>query len=150
MSIHYFAYGSNMNPERMKKRKAFFTSRIFAKLDKYRLEFNKTYSEYPGRGAANIIPDDDRVVEGVLYETTDEGIKRLDRFEGYPVGYRREEVSVELSGGESVNAVVYIANDDQVADGLKPSKEYMGHLLAGKDLLSKEYVSFLESFETLD
>lgn len=39
--MKYFAYGSNMNKDRMKERKINFTSRQFAKLLCYKLVFNK-------------------------------------------------------------------------------------------------------------
>ncbi len=150
MTVYYFAYGSNMNPDRMNKRKAYFTNRLFAKLDKYRIEFNKTSTANPNEGFTNIIPDDDSIVEGALYEVEWESIERLDYFEGYPDAYRREEVCVTTSDGEKQKAITYIANDNQTSDGLKPSREYLNHLLRGKDLLSEEYYSLLEEVETFD
>lgn len=35
----YFAFGSNMNPERMRERKAFFTERVGARLFDYKMTF---------------------------------------------------------------------------------------------------------------
>ena len=150
MTYYYFAYGSNMDPDRMNLRKAYFSNRMFAKLDNYRLVFNKTSIANPGEGFANIIPDDGSEVEGALYRLKWESIERLDYFEGYPDGYRREEIWVTSSDGKKHKAITYIANDNQTKDGLKPSREYLSHLLRGKDLLSEEYYSKLEKVETFD
>ncbi|GAI64849.1 unnamed protein product, partial [marine sediment metagenome] len=37
-----------------------------------------------------------------------------------------------------------------VRDGLKPCQDYLNHLLAGKDILSKDYFEWLQGTETLD
>ena len=150
MKIYYFAYGSNMNPQRMIVREAFFTERISARLHDYKLIFNFRRSQNPTESAANVIPDLGNCVEGALYLTDEKAISRLDVFEGYPVHYRRDEVTVVTEDGREINAFVYIANDDKTADGLKPSKEYLGHLLAGQDLLSEDYFNNLQKTETLD
>lgn len=150
MKIFYFAYGSNMNPQRMIVREAFFTERIGAKLPDYKLVFNFRRSRSPGESAANIVPDQGNYVEGALYLTNEEAISKLDGYEGYPDHYRREEVIVITKDGCKIKAIVYIANDDKTADGLKPSREYLGHLLAGQDLLSEDYFHSLEKTETLD
>jgi len=43
--MKYFAYGSNMNKDRMTERGINFTSRQFAKLADYKLVFNKKASK---------------------------------------------------------------------------------------------------------
>jgi gamma-glutamylcyclotransferase (GGCT)/AIG2-like uncharacterized protein YtfP len=139
-----------MNPDRMNKRKAYFANRQFAKLDGYRIAFNKTSAANPVEGFANIIPDDDSTVEGALYKVEFQSVERLDYFEGYPDAYRREEVWVTTSDGGKHKAITYIANDNQTSDSLKPSREYLNHLLRGRDLLSAEYCSLLEKTDTFD
>ena len=131
-------------------RKAYFANRQFARLDGYRLVFNKTSAANPDEGFANINPDDDSAVEGALYKVEFQSIERLDYFEGYPNAYRREEVWVTTSDGWKHKAITYIANENQTANGLKPSREYLNNLLRGKDLLSAEYYSQLENVETFD
>lgn len=150
MKIFYFAYGSNMNPQRMIVREAFFTERVGAKLPGYKLVFNFRRSRNPGESAANIVPDPGDCVEGALYLTDEDALSKLDVFEGCPNHYRREEVTVVTKDGREIKALVYIANDDKTADGLKPSKEYLGHLLAGQDLLSENYYNNLQNTQTLD
>ena len=148
--MRYFAYGSNMNPERMIERGVSFTSRERAVLEGWRLKFNKVSSINAREGYANIERDDNSVVEGILYTIEDKDIEKLDTFEGYPKHYNRVVLKVKKDNGEEVEALVYIANPDKVKDGLKPSKEYLNHLLRGCDLLSENYCNMLRNWETLD
>jgi len=148
--MRYFAYGSNMNAERMRERGVRFCRRERAILEGYRLVFNKIASRDRKEGYANIVKDKDSHVEGVLYEIVDEDIQKLDRYEGYPCHYDRQKLKVKLAGGETVEAVVYIANEKMTAEGLKPTKEYLNHLLKGRDILSKEYCEKLRNTETID
>ncbi|MEM2057119.1 MAG: gamma-glutamylcyclotransferase family protein [Thermoproteota archaeon] len=146
----YFAYGSYMNPDRMKERGVRFYKRIHAVLEGYRLEFNKLSSRNPMEGYANIIPNMSEKVEGILYEIEEEGLKMLDRCEGYPQHYCRMKVTVKLDDGREIVAVTYIARPEKCRIGLKPTKEYLNHLLKGADLLSEEYYEKLSKVETLD
>ena len=148
--MRYFAYGSNMNPERMTERGVSFTSRERAVLKGWRLKFNKVSSINAREGYANIERDDNSVVEGILYTIDDKDIEKLDTYEGYPKHYNRVVLKVKKDNGEEVEALVYIANPDKVKDGLKPSKEYLNHLLRGCDLLSENYCNMLRNWETLD
>jgi len=148
--MRYFAYGSNMDPDRMRERGVNFLKREHAILEGWRLEFNKVSSRNPDEGYANIVKDENSVVEGILYEINDSDLKILDRYEGYPNHYERIKVVVRMANGENVEAVTYIAKPDKVKDGLKPSREYLNHLLKGCDLLSEEYCRKLRRWETLD
>jgi cation transport regulator ChaC len=148
--MKYFAYGSNMDCDRLRERGVRFSRREKAVLEWYRLVFNKRSTRNPGEGYANIVKDEGGVVEGILYEIADKDIERLDRFEGYPHHYDRRKVEVRLQSGEVVDAVAYIANRKMTAEGLKPSRGYLNHLLKGCDLLSKEYCEKLRNTPTLD
>ena len=121
-----------------------------AVLEGYRLVFNKRSTRNPREGYANIVKDESSVVEGILYEIAEEDIERLDRYEGYPYHYYREKVRVRLPNGDTVEATVYIARQEMTAEGLKPTREYLNHLLKGCDLLSKEYCEKLRNTSTLD
>ena len=148
--MRYFAYGSNMNPRRMRQRGIRFSGRKRAILEGWRLEFNKVASRNPEEGYANIVEDEKGVVEGVLYEIPDPDIYKLDKYEGYPDHYIRIGVTVKLENGREVEAVTYVARGDKVRSGLRPSREYIRHLLRGSDLLSEEYREKLKSWKTLD
>jgi len=148
--MRYFAYGSNMDPEWMRKRGINFSKREHAILEGWRLAFNKIASRNPKEGFSNIVKDERCFVEGILYTIQESDIKKLDRYEGYPNHYERIKVRVKLNRGEEVEATTYVAKFDKVREGLKPSKEYLKHLLKGCDLLSEEYCERLRRWETLD
>ena len=148
--MNYFAYGSNMDRESMEKRGVTIFSMQRARLEGFRLAFNKVASRRENEGYANIAKDPDGIVEGILYEIRDSDISKLDEFEGYPNHYDRINVTVKLNNGQEVCAVTYVANPDKTCDGLKPSRGYMDHLLAAKDYLSPEYFEKLKATETVD
>ena len=147
--MRYFAYGSNMDPDHMRIRGVMFSKREHAFLDGWRLVFNKT-SCRPGEGYANIEKDIDSTVEGILYEIEDADIGKLDEYEDYPEDYDRIYLKVRLDDGAVIEAFAYIAQPDRVKDGLRPTREYLSHLLKGCDLLSEQYCLMLMSQEACD
>jgi cation transport regulator ChaC len=147
--VYYFAYGSNMNPERMKERGAYFTRRHKHSLRGYSLKFNKTSVKKPEIGCANIVPDDRGIVEGVVYRITVQGLYNLDKFEGYPVHYDRITLVIDIAGSQET-VKTYIAMPGKTKEGLRPAKSYMEHLLKAKYYLSEEYYEFLENLKTID
>lgn len=146
----YFAYGSNMNPERMKLRGINYSQRKPATLKAWKLKFNKAASKNPEEGYANIVLNVNGTVEGILYEIDDPDLSKLDKYEGYPDHYCRILVKVLLNDGQKVEAITYVANSNKIRNGLRPSKEYLSHLLKGCDLLSEKYCKRLKEWETLD
>lgn len=150
-NTYYFAYGSNLNIERLKNRKVSFHSALPGVLNDYKLVFNKIASKnHKLERYANIIEAKNSIVEGVLYQITIDSLKELDKHEGFPNHYNRYEKEILIkSTGEIVKAWVYIANQDKTASG-KPSRDYLENILAGKDNLSPEYFQKLTLIETLD
>ncbi len=152
----YFAYGSNMDISELKRYGVRVDSARGkqADLPGYVLKFNKSATgekAKSGEGKGNIEPDPDGVVEGILWEVRPKDMSKLARKEGARIGhYRRMRVRVHLADGTEEEAVTYIANPSMTKEGLKPTKEYLGHYLKGKDLLSEKYYRWLESIETLD
>lgn len=140
---YYFAYGSNMNPDRVVKRQMAFHSAASGSLSHYRLAFNKRSVKYPGAASANVVPHDGAITEGVVYRlTVPAQIEMMDPYEGYPRRYDRLALPIRTEV-EEVLAWVYIANRDYVTEGLNPAKWYLDHLLAGRDYLSHGYYSEL-------
>jgi gamma-glutamylcyclotransferase (GGCT)/AIG2-like uncharacterized protein YtfP len=89
-------------------------------------------------------------VHGTLNAMPAAGLKVLDHYEGV-VGrhYERRNVSVvRADTGATVEAVTYVAV--KTGAGLKPTREYLGHLLAGRDLLPADYFERLKATPTLD
>lgn len=136
---HYFAYGSNMNPDRVRQRKMSFESAASGHLFDYSLRFNKRSVKYPGTAAANVMVSAKGVTEGVLYRLVEPvQIEMMDPYEGYPVRYTRIALPIVTKAGV-VEAWVYIANEDHVTEGLVPARWYLNHLLAGRDYLTASY-----------
>ena len=126
--VHYFAYGSNMNPERVTARGIEYSEILSGHLFGYELVFNK-YSNKREGSAANIARRANEVTEGVLYLLADaEQITKMDPFEGFPIHYTRKQLSI-VTDSESVNAWVYIANRTFVKENLLPPRWYLNHLL---------------------
>jgi len=101
-TVLYFAYGSNMKSDRLKKRVPSAAPKGIAYLPKRRLAFNKISTD--GSGKANVVDDPKSVVWGVLYEIKKQEMDRLDKDEA---GYQRMTVNVKTD--KSVNAVTYIS-----------------------------------------
>ena len=143
--MKYFAYGSNMDKDRMASRNINFTSRQFAILEGYNLLFNKKSKEGV---AANIEKSDTDFIEGILYEFPDEEILILDKYEGYPREYNRIKITVKDINENLIEVVIYIAQPDKIVNGLHPTKEYINFLLAGKDILSPQYIDKIKKIKT--
>ena len=151
LTVHYyFAYGSNMNSDRVRQRKMSFESASSGRLLDYSLRFNKRSVKYPGAAAANVVASAKGVTEGVVYRLADPvQIEMMDPYEGYPVLYRRTALPIVTKAGV-VDAWVYIANEDYVAEGLAPAQWYLNHLLAGRGYLSNSYFESLSQTKCLD
>lgn len=151
----YFAYGSNMDIDEVKKEDVTFITRQAARLEGYRLAFNKRSKKWATAageptGAANVVPAPGEAVEGVLYGIDEDGILKLDVREGVATGqYERKEVTVRIAEGD-VTAWTYTACADKVDDALKPKREYLERLLKGADLLSESYLESLKGTPTFD
>ena len=143
--IEYFAFGSNMNPARMKDRLSWEPQRRIAILSDYQLIFDKVSND---GGKANIRPLEGSIVEGILYLLNEKDLVKLDGFEGVAAGhYVRELIQVKTETEDSLAAMTYIALKTGLE--LPPTREYLDHLLAGKDLLSSQYIEKLSQIYTL-
>ena len=134
----------------MTKKRVEFTSRSRGTLNGYRLHFNKKAlrERLPDDiGFANINDDPSGTVEGVVYDIVDEHLPRLDESERYPDHYIRISVMVETEDGMT-ECQTYQAKSDKIADGLVPSRNYLNHILAARDFLSRQYFDALDQSQT--
>jgi gamma-glutamylcyclotransferase len=137
----YFAYGSNMDPEQMDHRGLAWDRAEGASLSGHRLVFD---FDARGRwlgGAADIVPDPDGTVEGVLYHLVGD-IAQMDPWER---GYHRVEVEVVgLDKGALLPTWTYVV----VSKGqpMTPSEVYVDQMLEGARRfdLSRGYMEMLE------
>jgi cation transport regulator ChaC len=142
----YFAYGSNMNPERVRQRGLQIQHVERATLAGYRLSFDKHAADHAGAGHACLCWQPDGVVEGVLYWLVDaEQINRMDVFERTPINYSRDIVEVETTAGP-LASWTYFANPAVLRPGLRPPRAYLAHLLAGRSYLSPGYFERLSGW----
>lgn len=167
----YFAYGSNMNPDRVRERGIRFDHACGGLLHGYVLAFDKMARQHPGVGHANLHYRREGIVEGVLYwlSSVDE-IRKMDPFERAPINYSREVVQIRVSTRDlpevpveaslqpmkadpeivdlriEVSSWTYFANPAVRRPDLRPPRSYMNHLLAGQPYLSEEYLAMLDSW----
>ncbi|MGA0839697.1 MAG: gamma-glutamylcyclotransferase family protein [Pseudomonadales bacterium] len=146
----YFAYGSNMNPSRVRERGLVFRQVEGARLHDFALGFGKQSRDHAGSGHAHVERAPGNLVEGVLYllESPLE-IWKMDPFERAPINYSREVVMVETLGGR-VPAWTYFANPAVMASNLHPRRDYLAHLLAGRPYLSPSYYARLSSWPCVE
>jgi hypothetical protein len=101
-----------------------------------------------GEAFANIVPDPDAVVFGVLYEITEADLAHVELTEGVHVGnYRRAVIAVEPLGApdDPIEACTLVS--DHRASELLPTRRYMARLIAGAEEhgLPADYVAFLRT-----
>jgi len=118
--MYYFAYGSNMNHEQMKKRcpSSKFIRRVF--LESYRFVYDGNSSTRRG-AVANIIQSEDNFVYGGLFEINEDNLSALDCYEGYPNSYDRKEIEIKDDEGRTYKAVTYLRSGELMS---KPSEDY--------------------------
>jgi len=144
MKIYYYAYGSNMSEKRMIDRGLTPLNKQVGYLEGFKFIINKKSFKNPSMGFANVVPDDNSEVEGILYEVYEKDLKKLDRFEGFPKHYGKEYLNIRLSDGSYVKAVVYIANLNWTSPTvLKTTNEYKNYILEGRQYISEQYYEFL-------
>ena len=151
----YFAYGSNMDPvrlfdERLAPESVARGERVGGRLDGWRLAFNKQARAPRGAGAGNIMVAMGESVFGTLNALPPRGFEVLDRYEGVAGGHyeQRTVPVVRIDTGQSVEAITYVAL--KVGEGLRPTRAYLGYLLAGRDLLPADYFEQLNATSTVD
>jgi len=146
----YFAYGSNMNPARVEARGLRVREALPARYADRDLAFDKSSAAHPGSGHANLVFRRGAMAEGVFYELADDRqIELMDPFESAPVNYSRELIEVDTPDGLRW-AWTYFANAAVRRPGLRPSRDYLDHLLAGRPFLSTPYYRRLAAWPCSD
>jgi gamma-glutamylcyclotransferase (GGCT)/AIG2-like uncharacterized protein YtfP len=112
---YYFAYGSNMNRNRMKERKVNYLRANLALVRGYKLSFDKEASGIRGGGYANLTAtaSANDIVYGVVYELASASeLEKLDVFEGVEKNnYYRQRLSLTLLPSQSKNDDNTMGND---------------------------------------
>ena len=89
-------------------------------------------------------------MHGTLNLLPAKGFEVLDRYEGVAGGHyeRRTVAVVRGDAGVTVEAITYVAL--LTGEDLRPTRAYLSHLLAGRDLLPADYCRRLAEAPTVD
>ncbi len=150
--VWYFAFGANMHDSAFRQRRGMRPMEWRAgRVRGYRLRFNLE-GRPKGRAApANISPDPDAELWGVLYKITRAELVHLDSTEGVPGRrYRHLWIEAEDIDGALLPAVTYVA-DGTEADG-NPSRRYLTLLREGARAhgLPDHYIRILDGLKPAD
>lgn len=128
----YIAYGSNLNLIQMAHRCPNARSVGIASLKDHRLIFAGQ-----SKGAvASIEPAAGYSVPVLVWDITQRDERSLDRYEGYPYFYEKQELTVEVNG-EPITAMAYVMTPGHVYG--TPGESYLngikeGYATAGFDM----------------
>jgi len=101
---------------------------FIATLPNYKLVF-VGWSRQWRAGTASIRPFRGEKVLGAIYEISEQCLRRLDRYEGYPDVYDRFKVTVFNEDGEATQAMTYIKAGR--SEDTQPSPEYLSVIQQG-------------------
>lgn len=139
--MYYFAYGTNMNFDQMRRLCGWHFSVIgAASLPGYELSADL-------RGYAGARPKAGSKILGVLYEVDQFCIDALDNFEGYPEIFGRTEAKVADLNSDTFKAWVYLQAPENLG-GQNIKEDHLNRIIAGAaaNHLPKTWLKFLESF----
>jgi gamma-glutamylcyclotransferase (GGCT)/AIG2-like uncharacterized protein YtfP len=147
-SVTYFAYGSNMDKTILQKYAPSARFICIAKLPRYCIKFNKKSSD--GSGKANIVLRDtqeSRTVWGAVYSINPDEEAKLDKKEK---GYEKMTTEALVDSESPVEVVTYSAKQGEIDDNMKPTRQYMKHVIDGAKQcgLPSNYIQWLEHIET--
>jgi gamma-glutamylcyclotransferase (GGCT)/AIG2-like uncharacterized protein YtfP len=151
----YFAYGSNLHSEQMKKRCPAATFVCRAKLPSHRLAFTLKSSERDC-GVADVLYQEGKEVWGVVYELPENEMKDLDKDESFRSGrpddqnkYTRESHYVWPDGDLKRAMLVALYRGHPQLDPPLPSNDYKRLIVEGAKHwnLPAEYIREVESIQ---
>ncbi len=143
----YFSYGSNMSYKYLRNiRRVEALSVSKATLPRFELHFNLPGVGFLEPAFANIQPNESSHVEGVLYELTESGFRKI--IDSEPENYEKLKVNVLLPNGEVKNAHTLISK--LTVENKTPSKRYLSLLVTGctENRLSPSYIESIKANET--
>jgi gamma-glutamylcyclotransferase (GGCT)/AIG2-like uncharacterized protein YtfP len=152
-----FAYGSNMDSDRLKQKgiERILENAKIARLDDWEFGFTKKGKD---GGKANIIPKTGSIVWGLLLELDPDAVEEMDRSEGTKANiphYTKETIRVITDDGVEHECKTYVANfhpDRFDEEGVPPSEEYLKHIVDGATIhnLPPKYIEGIGNTITID
>jgi len=121
--IHYFAYGSNLHPLRLKERIPSATLVGAVDCCGQELRFHKKSTD--GSGKCNLIKTEDNtaIAYGAIYQLKPEDKSILDRFEGKGFGYTDQQILLQHDSREYA-CFTYVAQFSHIIENLQPYHWY--------------------------
>lgn len=120
----YLAYGSNLNLSQMKYRcpnaKIYKSGQLYGYALKFKGSERNAY--------ATIEQEPGETVPVLIWEIDENDEKSLDRYEGWPLSYYKENIKIELEGKDEM-AMAYIMNPNRTV-GI-PSSKYIRTITEG-------------------
>jgi len=132
--IYYFAYGSNMDVQRLTNRDVKIIKRYDnVHIDHMEFTFNKISKKDNRYAFANVESKENSKVYGILYSLNSEDLAKIDKFEGYPNHYTRILYPVNFQDGTVIYAWLYIANQTWINNSpeLMITEEYKQYIRNG-------------------
>lgn len=126
--MDYFAYASNLSKAQMRQRLPDAKPKFSAVLPNYKLVFSG-WSRVSHGATATIQPYKGARVAGAVYEISEQGLRKLDRFEDYPGTYTHLNVMVFNEDDVAVKAVTYVKTRQEPES--KPAPEYIAIIKQG-------------------
>lgn len=137
----YAAYGSNLNKEQMIWRCPGAKEAGTSIIKDYRLMFKGSQS-----GAYLTIEKEKGCEVPVgLWEVTDQDMKNLDRYEGYPTFYYKKTFVAECSDGKRHRIFAYIMHEERKLG--MPTTHYMGVCAKGYEDFGFDLKTLTEAWE---
>ena len=143
-TVQYFAFGGNLDPAVLKRRKIYPLDEKPFVLKDFALRFSHP-TAFEGMGFASIEKVSGENVYGKLYRLSLVDASRMDYYELVPFLGRYKRVEVDQDGEK-----FYFYQSQDPRPGLKPSKTYLESIIKGfekADHIPKSYLSKLKTLE---
>lgn len=137
MKKYYIAYGSNLNKAQMAYRCP--DAKVVSK--GYLKDYELFYAGSKSGNYATIRKKAGAVTPIGIWEISPADERNLDRYEGYPVFYKKETLILRTDGEADIEAIVYIMREDAI-EGL-PTAWYVNVVRQGyRDFgLNEKYIT---------
>jgi gamma-glutamylcyclotransferase (GGCT)/AIG2-like uncharacterized protein YtfP len=136
-----------MSQKRMEERGIEIFSKKSGILENYKMIINKKSFKNPEIGFANIIQDENSIVEGVVYDIDEKDVKILDKYEGFPNHYLKYFLNVKIDNNKE-KCLIYIAKSNWTTKNeIKTTIDYKNYILEGKEFLSENYYENLKKIK---
>ena len=150
MTIHYFAYGSNLATPRLLQRIPEARLQQVATLSAHRLCFHKNDAGRSGKCDIQSTDNHQDIVYGVVYLISQDEKQTLDFYEGHGFGYLSKSIEITTLDGNRIEALTYYAIDIDIIQ--QPYHWYKEHVLRGarEHNFPDDYIAMIEAQESID